>query len=159
EPPEVRDTAVLADGHEAHACGLDAVAAERVDQLEEQELVVEVGLEPEDERASAGVGGELALALGEEPLYVPGAAPPASGEVPSTNPAQLGRRDRLHGPVVEHVGPGEDGAGDPGLAQGAGDGVTVGDMERPRRSGAGVRVEVGPSGAVRLAGLGHARAN
>ena len=128
--------------------------AEHREDLDDLQLVVEVGLEPQHEVAGA-VLRERAVApleLGERPDVVGVLA----REEARADPAQLGVRDVGHRALVEHVAPREHRVGEAGAEDAGHRRVAVGDVQR--RGGRLRRPlgdHVGAGGGVGLARLGH----
>ncbi len=144
---------MLADADQRDAVRRYAQGAEHREDLDDLQLVVEVGLEPQHEVARA-VLRDRAIALLElrQRADVGGVLP---REEARADPAQLGVGHGGHGALVEHVAPREDRVGEAGAQDAGHRRVAVGDVERRAGMRRPLGDHMGAGGGVGLARLGH----
>ena len=145
------------------------MSAQPVEDLDDLQLVVQIGLEPQHQVASgvARRGGavvEQAVALCQGAFDGRGVEPARLGQEGGPGPAQVGVTQAAgNGAVVQDVTPGQDRTGETGAEEQFHSRVTVGDVEHAGPTVNGclrfVGVELGPGGGVALAGLRHPSAD
>lgn len=122
---------MLADADQRDPVRRNAEVGQPGEDLRELELVVEVGLEPEDVLAVAA-GGELAVTrLEVAPRPLDGRRVGANEEARADR-AQLGVVDVRDRPLMERVAPDDEARGEARRAQRDRGRVAVGDVERRR---------------------------
>ena len=161
EAAEAGDASVFAYADQGDAFGGNAQIGQAGEDFGDLQLVIQVRLEPQHVLpVAAGLQGlvplgELAHRLGALDAVV-------AGQVVGPDPAQLGRRDLGHRPLVQDVAPVDHAPREPGPRHVGG--VAVADVERRghpvqwgvvRRRARVLGEEPAAGDRVRLAGLGH----